>query len=178
MVGRLATWLRILGFDTISANSFKGFTNSEEDTCMLKLAEIDDRILITRDTELYGRAKNRGLKSLMVMQGNVIDQLKQVRDVFGIKINAYTAVLRCSECNEELQVANVDEVRRSKEMQKLKESGVRIEEFLKRYDEYYKCNDCSKIYWKGGHWKNILRGIEQLTETQKKDTPKVRFDTK
>lgn len=167
MLGRLAAWLRILGFDTIGANSFNGFTNSEEDTYMLKIAETDDRVLITRDAELYLRAQNRGLKSLMVIQGNVIDQLKQVRDTFGIKIDAQTVVLRCSECNEELQVANVDEVRRSKEMQKLKERGVRMDEFLKRYDEYYKCNDCSKIYWKGGHWENILRGIEQLTETSK-----------
>ncbi len=167
MLGRLATWLRILGFDTLGANSFNGFTNSEEDTYLLKIAETDDRVLMTRDAELYLRAQNRGLKSLMVIQANVIDQLKQVRDAFRIKIDMRTAVLRCSECNEELQVANVDEVRRSKEMQKLKERGVKTEEFLTRYDEYYKCKDCSKIYWKGGHWENILRSIEQLTETSK-----------
>lgn len=165
MLGRLTTWLRILGFDTLGANSFNGFTNSEEDTYLLKIAEMDDRVLITRDAELYFRAQNRGLKSLMMMQGDVIDQLKQVRDTFRIKIDTQTAILRCSECNEELLVANVNEVRLSKEMQKLKERGVKTEEFLKRYDEYYKCKDCSKIYWKGGHWENILRGIEQLTET-------------
>lgn len=168
MLGRLSAWLRILGFDTISANSFKGFTNFQEDTYILKLAEIEDRVLLTRDAELYMRAKKRGLKSLIVMQGNVISQLKQIRDIFEIKIDAEPAVLRCSECNETLQVATLEEVERSNEMQKLKEIGVGVEEFLKRHNVYYKCNECSKIYWKGSHWENILCSIGQLTETSKK----------
>ena len=168
MLGRLSAWLRILGFDTISANSFKRFTNSQEDTYILKLAEMEGRVLLTRDAELYMRAKKRGLKSLIVMQGNVISQLKQIRDIFEIKIDAEPGVLRCSECNETLQVATLEEVRHSNEMQKLKQIGVEVEEFLKRHNGYYKCNECSKIYWKGSHWENILRSIGQLTETSKK----------
>ncbi len=169
MLGRLSVWLRILGFDTTSANSFKGFTNFQEDTYMLKLAEIENRVLLTRDAELHMRAKKRGLKSLIVMQGNVICQLKQIRDIFGIKIDAEPAVLRCTACNEALQVTTLEEVRRSNEMQKLKQTGVEAEEFLKRHNEYYKCNTCSKIYWKGSHWESILHSIRQLAaEASKK----------
>ena len=56
MLGTLATWLRLFGFDTFYANA------EMDDDELLKIAEKENRVLITRDKELIIRAKKKNIK--------------------------------------------------------------------------------------------------------------------
>jgi len=163
MLGRLSSWLRILGYDTISANSFSGLSNAEEDTYMLKLSSLEQRILLTRDTQLHRRAKERhGVSALFVEDGDVVRQLNQVRQCFGLVFPGEPNVLRCTVCNGNIQSATSADVRHSSEISSLRSRGVDIDKFVQRYAEFYKCKQCGKIFWKGGHWRQIVQKIHTL----------------
>ena len=58
MLGRSSRWLRMIGCDV------KYFKVSDND--LLEVAQREDRILLTRDLELFRRAKNRGLETFFI----------------------------------------------------------------------------------------------------------------
>ena len=53
MLGKLARWLRLLGYDS-------SYYRDIEDKKLLELAKINDRVLITRDKEVVQKAKKTG----------------------------------------------------------------------------------------------------------------------
>ena len=61
MLGTLTRYLRFMGYNTVSANSGFEEGNAKEDTLLLACAEQEDRILLTRDTELAQRGKDRAV---------------------------------------------------------------------------------------------------------------------
>lgn len=157
MLGSLSSWLRILGYDTVSANAFDGLSNAAEDTFMLELSEHERRTLLTRDAQLHTRAKQKyGILTLLVEDGDVLLQLNQVREQYGLIFPEHPEAVRCSICNGMLHSASISEVRQSREIAKLRAKGVDIEKFIQKHADYYKCERCSKIFWKGQHWRNIL----------------------
>ena len=68
MLGTLAKWLRILGYDT-------QFDTSLSDDQLVRLARAQDRVLLTRDQEL---AQRRGLDIVFVTSERLDDQIIQV----------------------------------------------------------------------------------------------------
>jgi uncharacterized protein len=164
MLGSLSSWLRILGYDTISANSFVGMSNSAEDTFMLELSGLEGRALLTRDAQLHTRANHKyGILTLLVEDGNVFHQLNQVREQYSLVFPEQPAAVRCSICNGMLQLAPIQEVLKSREIVKLRAKGVDVEKFIERYADFYKCDQCGKIFWKGQHWRNMLRAARHLS---------------
>ena len=157
MLGRLSSWLRILGYDTVSANSFVGMSNAAEDTFMLELSRLEGRTLLTRDAQLHMRAnKKYGISALLVDDGNVLHQLNQVREQYSLIFPKQPEAVRCSICNGALHLASISEVLRSQEIANLRAKGVNCEKFVQKHTDYYKCDRCGKIFWKGQHWRNIL----------------------
>jgi uncharacterized protein with PIN domain len=157
MLGRLSSWLRILGYDTLSANSFVGFSNAAEDTYMLKISDLERRTLLTRDAQLHMRAKQKyGIPTLLVDDGHVLHQLNQVRERFSLVFPEHPEAVRCNICNGMLHTASIVEVTKSQEIAKLRAKDVDIKKFIQKYDDYYKCDSCEKVFWKGQHWRNIL----------------------
>ena len=59
MLGKLARWLRMLGHDVIYLVEF-------DDSELLELAKKEERVLLTKDLDLYKRAIGRGLDSYYV----------------------------------------------------------------------------------------------------------------
>ncbi|MGZ4915399.1 MAG: Mut7-C RNAse domain-containing protein [Halobacteriota archaeon] len=164
MLGRLSAWLRILGYDTISANSFSGLSNSEEDTYMLNLSALEQRTLLTRDGELYRRARETfGVSSLLIKDDRVFHQLKQVREHLALAFPSEPTILRCSVCNGRIQRAPDDIIYRSQEIKALSSKGVNIEEFVQRHQQFYFCTSCGKVFWKGSHWHGILQKSRHLS---------------
>ena len=164
MLGSLSSWLRILGFDTISANSFVGLSNSQEDTFMLKLSELERRTLLTRDVQLHIRASQKyGIPTLLVDDGDVMHQLNQVRREFGLVFPHEPPVVRCSVCNGSLKQAAIQAVTQSCEVRTLRTRGVNVEKFIKTHVDYYECCGCGKIFWKGQQWRNMLQRTRQLS---------------
>ena len=164
MLGRLSSWLRILGYDTLSANSFDGLSNAEEDTLMLELSGSEKRALLTRDTQLYTRARQKcGIPSLLVQDVDVLRQLNQVRNHYGLVFPEEPETVRCSVCNGMLELASSEEILRSHEINKLRAKGVDIEKFVQRYARFYKCSQCSRIFWKWQHWRNMVNKTHLLS---------------
>lgn len=164
MLGRLSAWLRILGYDTISANSFSGLSNSEEDTYMLNLSALEHRTLLTRDAELHRRAREKfGISSLLIKEDSVFHQLQQVREHLALTFPCEPTILRCSVCNGTIQRAHDDVVYRSQELKALCSKGVNVEEFVRRHQEFYVCTSCGKVFWKGSHWRGMLQKTRHLS---------------
>ncbi|MBA7555596.1 hypothetical protein ES705_48267 [subsurface metagenome] len=75
MLGKLAKWLKILGFDTL-------YFSKIEDSDFLAMAKKEERVLLTRDTGMI--EKSRDIKSLFIESEDWKDQVRQVLDAFAL----------------------------------------------------------------------------------------------
>ncbi|MHA1781887.1 MAG: DUF5615 family PIN-like protein [Promethearchaeota archaeon] len=147
MLGKLARFLRIFGYDTVFANDLKSYYNVDPvpDDLLKEYAENNNRIIITKDYPFYKRVK----KKIVFLEGhNVYDYLKQLKAKLGLEFSFNMEKARCSECNSPLRrVTNISEI-----SNKL-EPGT-----LKNYTQFYQCLNpkCKKIYWEGSHILDIL----------------------
>ena len=66
MLGDVARWLRMLGYDTLYSKSIK-------DHEILIIAERDDRVILTRDISLVRRARKRGLRAILIDSTEIVD---------------------------------------------------------------------------------------------------------
>src|SRR5215813_12874556 len=87
MVGKLARWLRILGFDVRYNNRF-------EDDEILSLARSENRVILTRDVELHQRGRPL---SLLIASDDYEDQVLQVLSAFDLR--DFSVFSRCADCN-------------------------------------------------------------------------------
>ncbi|MDW5561594.1 MAG: Mut7-C RNAse domain-containing protein [Methanomassiliicoccus sp.] len=139
MLGTLARWLRMLGYDT-------EYVRDLLDREVLELARAEDRIILTRDRQLAERAGNTGL---LITGDDLDDQLEQVVRTFALSNER--SMTRCTVCNGRLVLADPQEV-----AEKVPE---RVLAFRK---EFYLCPRCGQIYWKGTHWDDIKRRIGRV----------------
>ena len=140
MLGSLARWLRLMGYDT-------RYERDSGDTEILQRAILDDRVLLTRDKKLAERANAQGL---YVKDRNLDDQIEQVRVAYGLAFNEDLS--RCTACNGELMSISKEEASR----------GV-PEGALRSNEQFFQCSSCGKFYWKGSHWNNIRKRMGSLT---------------
>ena len=132
LLGTLAKWLRILGYDT-------HFDPNLDDHQLVRLARAQDRVLLTRDREL---ARRRGLSVLLVTSERLDAQIGQVLAEFSLEPDRSHS--RCPVCNEPL--AEMDrEIARS-----------RVPAYVARTQQVFKsCPACRRIYWRGSHWQQM-----------------------
>jgi uncharacterized protein len=145
MLGGLARWLRILGHDV-------RYESNATDNQLLQIAERENMILLTRDTELSQRAKTRKLSSLLVV-GETEEGLAQIARTFGIDLDATMTTTKCPECGSSLNEASKTEIANKVPVTS-----------LKLYDKFWKCTGCGKVYWLGSHWKRILQTLGNAKE--------------
>jgi uncharacterized protein with PIN domain len=137
MLGTLAKWLRVLGFDTIFA---KGMQDKE----IVELAKAEDRLLITRDRDL---AKSLA-GSIYLKEKNLDEQLAIILKMH--PADRSRVLTRCLECNSSLN-----------RIEKSQVEGV-PKGVLEREKEFWQCPGCKKIYWPATHWKNMMRKAERF----------------
>lgn len=140
MLGSLARWLRLMGYDTI-------YERDSSDTAILERARVDERILLTRDKKLAERAKEKGL---YINAREQDDQIRQAVLALGLSFDEDLS--RCTACNGELMVVSKEEASQS-----VPDGALRSNE------RFFRCRSCGKYYWKGSHWKNIRKKMEVLT---------------
>jgi hypothetical protein len=141
MLGTLAKWLRVYGFNTFYAN------NELEDEDLIEIAKKENRALVTRDIELAQKAKRENLKVIEVTSTDVDNQIKQIlNDIDVIKKNILT---RCLLCNSKLQTIAKKDVKN-----KVPEGAFKLN------DKFWICKKCNKIYWKGTHYDNMIKKIK------------------
>lgn len=139
MLGTLARWLRIMGYDTEYARDLL-------DNEVLELARAGGRIVLTRDRQLAGRAGNGGL----FIASDVLDeQLEQVVSFFGLSGGA--PLTRCTVCNAELERAGREAM-----------AGRVPDRVLSAHHEFFVCPRCGQVYWKGTHWTSIVQRMDRL----------------
>lgn len=94
MLGSLAKWLRIFGFDTLYPDA------TTDDDLILQLAKREKRLLISRDKELIIRGKKVKLEVLEIQTTDLHEQLAQV--LTHIQIDCTQVLTRCTLCNTPL----------------------------------------------------------------------------
>lgn len=137
MLGSLARWLRMMGYDTV-------YDRTLDDPGIAKLARDEGRFILTRDKEL---SKEPG--ATLLENEDLDTQLKAVATRYGLKFNE--DVIRCSTCNGEL----VD-------LPKEEAKGKVPDGAFQMNEKFWKCTKCQKIYWKGTHWEGISARLKKL----------------
>jgi uncharacterized protein with PIN domain len=140
MLGRLATWLRILGYDAEYARG--------EDAALVERARETGRILLTRDT---GIPRRRELPPhLFVQSDHVTEQLRQVIQTFHLT-PAGPVARRCPRCNVPVEPRTKADV------------FDRVPEFVwSTQDAFGVCPGCGRVYWAGSHWRRMDETIRAL----------------
>jgi len=139
MLGTLAKWLRILGYDTL-------FDASLNDHQLVRLARAENRVLLTRDREL---ARRRGLHTLLVTGEHLDDQVRQV--LTDLSLVPDRAFSRCPVCNQPLEAIDRETA------QALVPSYV-----VQTYDSFSRCPACQRVYWRGTHWQQMDEHLKNL----------------
>ena len=141
MVGKLARWLRLLGYDTVYLPQLspQGVMNE---------ARRQGRIILTRDSRIV-RRKDAPL-FVFIEDDRFREQLCQV--VRDLRLDPVAHLLtRCSECNAQLQPIVKD---------KLKD---RVPEYVWRTQaEFRRCPDCHRIYWGATHKERMMDELRRL----------------
>lgn len=140
-LGKLAKWLRILGFDTLfEQDYFSGeFRDSAE----------KDRILLTRTRRV--REQNSSRRLIFVKSDNPFEQIREVIQALGIVLEDIRAFSRCLQCNVPTKPANKDSVRG------------KVPDYVWETQELFQvCSRCHKIYWPGTHTTWSMEIIRKL----------------
>lgn len=146
MFGRLARWLRISGYDTM-------YDTDLTDGRIVMIARDEGMVVITRDRDVYNRALKEGVKASFISSLDFYRQLKQLEEEYGVLYRDTPGYSRCPSCNGGLLEVNKKDIK-----VKLPK---RVEE---TYDNFWVCQNCGKVYWQGGHWKNISEIVRKLKE--------------
>jgi len=142
MLGSLARWLRLLGFDVL-------YPGPIPDREIVEIAIEEGRVILTRDKELSSTVK---AQALYVESDDLEEQLTFTMKELELKVTE--PMSRCSLCN-----ARIEKVDKSSAEGEVP-GGV-----YDRQEEFWFCPNCNKYYWQGSHWDRITRTIEKLVKS-------------
>ncbi|MBW2064635.1 MAG: hypothetical protein JRJ03_06830 [Deltaproteobacteria bacterium] len=139
MLGKLAKWLRILGYDTeyVKSTSAQGIPKST----------LAGRILLTRKKDAAGETRDY----ILIRSERLDEQLRQLRES-GLKPDRSRWFTRCLKCNRLLQRADLEQARDSVPDYVLYENGSEI-----RF-----CTSCMRYYWPGSHREKMVLKLANL----------------
>lgn len=142
-LGRLARWLRILGFDV-------WWSTSADDQTLADISRNEHRILLTRDR---GLLKRRAITHGLFVHAQHAEQ-QTLEVIRRLDLRRRLAPLtRCVRCNGELATVSKDEVFED------------LEPLTRRYyDQFSRCAKCGRVYWPGSHYARLVRLVERLLE--------------
>ena len=137
MLGRLARWLRVLGFDTV-------YDPALHDADLVRIADAENRVLLTRDRRLL--RDRRPHKAVEVTRDAPLEQL--VALVKELRLEAPAELFtRCLVCNSVLEDAATD-------VASLPPMARELSGPIKR------CPNCKRLYWPGSHVRRMTRALE------------------
>jgi uncharacterized protein with PIN domain len=142
-LGRLAKWLRILGYDT-------AYFNQDKLSSLIIQALKEDRIIVTRNQKLAGHA---GTRVVLLEKEKIREEVSEVLEKLKIKPKAPDMFSRCIICNEKL--LSIDK-------EKIKD---KVPEYVyKTQERFITCPICGRIYWQGTHFGNVNKILEEITQ--------------
>ena len=146
-VGKLAKWLRMMGYDTL-------FFDGSNDSHMVATALAEDRIILTRDTQIVKRrvVTSGQVKVILITSDDPERQVRQVIDTLNLDYH-FRPFTICLECNQPL-------AERSRE---------HVKDLVPPYvfqtqSQYVECPACHRIYWRGTHWQAMNKKLKKFME--------------
>ncbi len=140
-LGRLAAYLRMLGFDT-------WYNRVAEDALLATVAFSEQRLLLTRDVGLLKRREV--LQGYCVRSDKPHVQLREVSDRFALSSHC-APFTRCMDCNGPLCPVSKNEV-----------ADLLPPHTRETKNEFSRCLNCGKILWRGSHHARMLGWIQAL----------------
>ncbi len=140
-LGRLAAYLRLLGFDT-------WWQIAADDATLATISHDEHRILLTRDRGL--------LKRRLVTHGYCVrldlprEQLREVIERFDLEASR-RPFTRCLVCNGQLQPVAGEML-----------TGQVSPQTLEYYHAFWQCDRCAKVYWQGSHYRRMRRLLDDI----------------
>ena len=134
MVGRLARYLRMAGYDVV-------YINDASDDLIIDIARKEDRIVLTRDTMMLKRRdfKNGILRSVFITSDYLKEQLLQIKSAMDLRLKP--DLILCLECNNPLVDVRKEDIEDS------------IPPYVfKTQDKFKYCGKCGRYYWRGTHY--------------------------
>jgi len=155
MLGKLAKWLRILGFDV----AYERFI---EDQDLVRRAKLEQRYILTRDRRLAQRRWSGPIQFMIVQDDHWPGQLRQI--IQELKPPPTSLLLtRCIRCNVPLTSFG------------RKEAEGRVPPYVYRTQKrFLECPSCRRVYWRGTHQKRILRRLKTVFAQDPSGQHKVR----
>jgi uncharacterized protein len=142
-LGRLAAYLRMMGYDTLYRNDY----HDEE---LAQVSHDDGRVLLTRDVGLL----KRGIVTYgyFVRATHREKQLAEITRRYGLA-QWITPFKRCMKCNGLVLTVTKDSV-----LQELPEGTANY------YDDFHRCTVCQQVYWKGAHHQRMAALMDRVLE--------------
>ena len=151
-VGKLAKWLRIMGYDTL-------LFNGSDDSRMIATALAEGRVILTRDTQIMRRrlVTSGQLKAILIKSDEPEQQMYQVIETLKLDCQPRPFTI-CLECNQPLS-------ERSKQQ---------VKDLVPPYvfqtqSQYMECPVCHRIYWRGTHWQAMTKKLNKMAEYKMKE---------
>lgn len=140
-LGKLAGYLRLLGFDTVHENDIG-------DPALVELATREHRILLSRDRcLLMHKAVTHGCHLRDDDPKAQLRHLVARLQLCGL-IRPFS---RCTVCNTAVRPVAKDAI-----IDQLPQSVARLN------DEFWRCNGCGRLYWRGSHWQALSRIVDEV----------------
>ena len=140
MLGKLAKWLRILGYDTFYKNIISNAT-------LLSVANSDNRILITKNH--FFKKRKHQIKIIFITSDDLKDQLLELKHE--IKLSTDRIFTRCPICNRKTTRINKEFV-----------NDIVPPYVYQNQERFFQCLLCGKVYWAGTHLENAKKFITDL----------------
>ncbi|GAB3536463.1 Mut7-C RNAse domain-containing protein [Pontibacter brevis] len=142
-LGKLVRALRMLGFDTCYENDYS-------DRTIANIAATEERIVLTRDVGLLKQKTIRW--GYWLRSQHLEEQLAEVVNYFNLQRH-FTPFTRCMACN-----GNIKEVSKEAVVAQLPPKTKLY------FDEFFQCDSCNRVYWKGSHYERMQQFIQQHTQ--------------
>jgi uncharacterized protein with PIN domain len=141
-LGRLAKWLRILGFDA-------EYVKQDKISAIIIQALREGRIVITRNQRLSQRG---GLKVILLRSEQLKGQLQELLKTLQMTPQEGIMFSRCTLCNRELKPIAKAEVQD------------KIPAYVfQTQQKFLSCPACQRVYWQGTHWGNVSQALKEIS---------------
>ena len=147
MLGNIAKKLRLMGFDS-------KYDSQIIDNDLINLAIKENRIIVSRDSDLIRKSLSFGIKSILLKNKEEHEQLYEIIKSLNLKkveINGDNA--RCPLCNSETEFVKKELV-----------SSRIPKKVLEINEKFWNCKNCNKIFWEGSHIINLQKLVSELNE--------------
>jgi uncharacterized protein len=137
MLGKLAKWLRILGFDT----RYEALRSREQ----IEVYEAQGFFLITRNRRWSGKAR-----TICLSANESLEQLREIIALVPLTPKEIRLLQRCVRCNELLEKTPREQA-----------LGSVPDYIFETHASFYQCPECRRLFWPGSHPERIMERLRQ-----------------